>query len=164
MSCVSWNDARAYVEWLSQKTGHRYRLPSASEWEYAAVPAAGDLCAQANVADQSAAERFPGWKTQSCRDGYTEAAPVGSFAANSFGLHDMYGNVFEWTEDCWQDDYRHAAADGSPQQQGNCAERELRGGSWFTAPQYLRRSYRNRFATDYRSTSVGLRIARDIEP
>jgi formylglycine-generating enzyme required for sulfatase activity len=164
MSCVSWQDAQAYAQWLSSKTGHRYRLPSASEWEYAAAPSEGELCAQANVADQTAAERYPGWTVQPCHDGYAQAAPVGTFAANAFGLHDMLGNVFEWTEDCWQDDYARAPANGSAQRQGSCEERELRGGSWFTAPAFVRRSYRNRFEADYRSTSVGLRIARDVDP
>lgn len=164
MSCVSWQDAQAYAQWLSSKTGHRYRLPSASEWEYAAAPADTGLCTQANVADESAAERYPGWQVQACSDGYVEAAPVGSLAPNSFGLHDTLGNVFEWTQDCWQDDYAHAPADGSAQGDGECGEREMRGGSWFTAPGYVRRTYRNHFAQDYRSTSVGMRIVRDMTP
>lgn len=89
---------------------------------------------------------------------------MGSFAANTFGLHDMMGNVFEWTQDCWRDTYANVPADGSAQGGGDCREHEMRGGSWFTAPTYVRRSYRNRFGEDYRSTSVGLRIVRDLSP
>ena len=172
VSCVSWDDAQAYAQWLSQRTGQKYRLPSASEWEYAARAGSATArpwgansdaaCALANVADQSAARTYPGWKVHACRDEYVYSAPVGSFAPNAFGLHDMLGNVFEWTEDCWQDDYAGAPADGSARLQGDCTQRELRGGSWFTAPAYVRSAYRNRFAPDYRSTSVGFRIARDI--
>jgi formylglycine-generating enzyme required for sulfatase activity len=160
VTCVSWNDAKAYVEWLSASTGHRYRLPSASEWEYAARTGPGPLCSQANVADQTAAKLFPGWQAQPCSDGYVYTAPAGSFAPNEFGLRDMLGNVFEWTEDCWQEDYAHVTSDGSPQLQGDCAQREMRGGSWFTAPDYVRTSYRNHFDSDDRSASVGFRVVR----
>jgi len=164
VSCVSWQDAQAYVQWLSSKTGHRYRLPSASEWEYAAQGDGGADCGQANIADATAVERFPGWRTEACSDGYVYTAPVGSFAANRFGLHDMLGNVFEWTEDCWQDDYAQAPGDGAAQLQGDCRQREMRGGSWFTQPAYARSTYRNRFADDFRSSSVGFRIVRDLKP
>jgi formylglycine-generating enzyme required for sulfatase activity len=74
----------------------------------------------------------------------------------------MLGNVFEWVDDCWHDDYRAAPADGSTWQGGDCAYRELRGGSWFTAPSYVRAAFRNRFAAAYRSNSFGFRVARDI--
>jgi sulfatase modifying factor 1 len=172
VTCVSWNDAKAYVGWLSTKTGHRYRLPSASEWEYAAR-AGGEAvqpwgangaaaCATANVADASAAQRYPGWAVFACNDGYVNTAPVGSFKANSFGLNDMLGNVFQWTEDCWHADYTGAPVDGSARSDGDCSEHELRGGSWFSTPAYVRASYRNHFAADYRTSSVGIRLVRDI--
>ena len=174
VGCVSWDDATAYAAWLSKKTGHTYRLPSASEWEYAASaggsPAsalASDLasaCKQANVADQAAAQRYPGWNVLACNDRYVQSAPVGTFAPNAFGLHDMIGNMFEWVQDCWSDSYQGAPSDGSARLQGDCASREMRGGSWFTSPDYLRASYRNRFAHDYRSSSVGFRIVREIDP
>ena len=168
-SCVSWADANAYAQWLSQKTSQPYRLPSAAEWEFAARggssavrPWTGDAnaCSQANVADQTAAQHFPGWTTHACMDTYVQSAPVGSFAANAFGLHDMLGNVFEWVADCWHDDYSGAPDDGSARVDGDCSQHEMRGGSWFTAPDFVRVSYRNRFATDYRSTSVGFRVVR----
>jgi formylglycine-generating enzyme required for sulfatase activity len=172
VTCVSWNDAKAYARWLSAKTGHSYRLPSASEWEYAAraggeavQPWSADgsaACATANVADASAAQRYPGWTVFGCSDGYVYTAPVGSFKANSFGLNDMLGNVFQWTEDCWNADYTGAPIDGSARSDGDCSEHELRGGSWFSTPAYVRASYRNHFAADYRTSSVGIRLVRDV--
>jgi sulfatase modifying factor 1 len=172
VTCVSWNDAKAYAGWLSTKTGHPYRLPSASEWEYAARAGgeavqpwsanASAACAAANVADASAAQRYPGWTVFACNDGYVNTAPVGSFKANSFGLNDMLGNVFQWTEDCWHADYNGAPFNGSARTDGDCSEHELRGGSWFSTPAYVRANYRNHFAADYRTSSVGIRLVRDI--
>jgi formylglycine-generating enzyme required for sulfatase activity/predicted Ser/Thr protein kinase len=174
VTCVSWQDATAYAAWLSQKSGQTYRLPSASEWEYAARGGAdiatpwgrnaGEACRSANVADGAAAKRYPGWAVQPCDDGFVHSAPVGSFSANAFGLRDPLGNVFEWVEDCWFDDYTDAPADGSARSGGACAERELRGGSWFTQPAHVRAQYRNRFAPGYRSNSIGIRLAREIRP
>ena len=174
VTCASWDDAVAYAAWLSQRTGHRYRLPSASEWEYAARAGgeesspwgadADQACLDANVADQSAAKRFPGWNVFPCADHYVNTAPVGSFKANAFGLHDLLGNVFEWAEDCWSNDYAGAPTDGLARVTPGCAEHEMRGGSWFSAPRYVTVSYRNRFAHDYRSSSVGIRLVRAIGP
>jgi formylglycine-generating enzyme required for sulfatase activity len=174
VTCTSWDDAKAYAAWLSAKTGHRYRLPSASEWEYAARagseadhpwnPDGSGACASANVADQSAARRFPGWTVFGCDDGYIYTAPVGSFKASAFGLNDMLGNVFQWTEDCWHEDYKGAPVDGSARTDGDCSEHELRGGSWFTTPAFVRPGYRNHFAANYRTSSVGIRLVRDLAP
>ena len=173
VACVSWRDALDYTIWLSQKTGQHYRLASASEWEYAARagseaprPWSADTsaaCRSANVADLAAAQRYPGWKVHPCNDGYVYSAPVGSFAPNAFGLYDMLGNVFEWVEDCWHPDYRGSPSDGSAWVTGDCSERDLRGGSWFTAPSYVSVAARNRFDEGYRSNTVGFRLARDIE-
>ena len=158
VTCVSWDDAEAYAQWLSRKTGHRYRLPSASEWEYAARAggSAGQpwnsegsgACAYANVADASAARRYPGWSVFGCDDGYVHTSPVGTFKRSSFGLNDMLGNVLQWTEDCWHADYRGAPSDGTAWSDGQCGEHELRGGSWFSSPAFVRASYRNHFAAD----------------
>ena len=174
VTCVSWTDAVAYAQWLSAKSGHRYRLPSASEWEYAARAGGDDVrpwkasaagaCADANVADQSAARRYPGWAVFPCEDGYVNTAPIGSFKANAFGLNDMLGNVFQWTQDCWRDDYAGAPTDGSARRDGDCTEHEMRGGSWFSSPAYVSASYRNHFAADYRTSSVGFRLVREINP
>jgi formylglycine-generating enzyme required for sulfatase activity len=171
--CVSWNDAVAYAEWLSGKTGHKYRLPSASEWEYAARaggtaprPWGSDptgACASANVADHSAEQRYPGWSVFPCDDGYVYTAPVGSFKPNVFGLSDMLGNVLVWTQDCWQTDYTGAPNDGSARETPNCREHEIRGGSWFSSPAVVKASYRNHFVSDYRTSSVGIRLVREME-
>src|SRR5882757_6243646 len=173
VTCVSWRDARDFAAWLSKKTGQKYRLPSDSEWEYAAR--AGSVaprpwkeniesaCTNANVADQSAAQQYPGWKVHPCSDGYVYTAPVGSFQPNAFGLYDMLGNVFEWVLDCWHPDYKGAPADGSAwRANGDCSQRGMRGGSWFTAPSLVSASARNRFEETYRSNSVGFRLVREI--
>ncbi len=171
VSCVSWRDAKDYAAWLSRTTHQTYRLPSASEWEYAAragsaaqVPwtTPAEACSYANVADQTAARHYQGWKVLPCADGFVQSAPVGSFKDNAFGLYDMLGNVFQWTEDCWTDDYQGAPIDGSAQSAGDCTQHELRGGSWFTQPDFVRTSYRNRFDASYRSTSIGFRLIREI--
>jgi formylglycine-generating enzyme len=174
VTCASWSDAKAYAQWLSEQTGQRYRLPSASEWEFAARAGGeavqpwnangSDACANANVADLSAARRYPGWVAFACNDGYVFTAPVGSFKASAFGLNDMLGNVFQWTEDCWTANYKDAPIDGSARADGNCSEHELRGGSWFSSPGYVRADYRNHFATNYRASSAGIRLVRDIAP
>jgi len=174
VTCVSWSDAEAYANWLSTKTGHRYRLPSASEWEYAARagaemsplwgPDGQGACADANVADSSAARRYPGWAVFPCDDGYAYTSPVGAFKANAFGLRDMLGNVLQWTEDCWHGSYAGAPVDGSAWVDGDCAAHELRGASWFSSPSYVRADYRDRFPADYRTSSVGIRLVRDIGP
>ncbi len=172
VTCISWSDAVAYAEWLSAKTGHHYRLPSSSEWEYAAragvdaslpwSPAMQAACEYANVADRSAARRYPKWSVFACKDGYVNTSAVASFKANAFGIYDMLGNVLEWTEDCWHDDYSKAPVDGSARMDGDCAEHELRGGSWFSSPALVRLSYRNHSASGYRSSSVGVRLVRDL--
>lgn len=172
VTCVSWVDAEAYAAWLSSKTGHHYRLPSASEWEYAAR-AGADLaqpwganehaaCAAANVADAAAERRYPGWTVFPCDDGYVYTAPVGAFPANAFGLHDMLGNVLQWTEDCWHESYAGAPVDGSARLDGDCSVHEVRGASWFSAPAYVRTSYRDRFPADYRASTLGIRLVRDV--
>jgi formylglycine-generating enzyme required for sulfatase activity len=172
VTCVSWNDAKAYAEWLSATTGQHYRLPSASEWEYAARTG-GDAaqpwksddsaaCSHANVADKSAAGRFPRLATFSCDDGYVFTAPVGSFKANAFGLNDVLGNVFQWTEDCWAADYIHAPQDGSPRKSGDCSEHEIRGGSWSSDPNFVRANARNHVDSNHRASSFGIRLAREV--
>ncbi len=177
-SCLSWNDAKAYVAWLASKTGKGYRLLAEAEWEYAARartqpgPAPrfifGDdenaICRHGNGADQSAkrSRSFPKYKTfLACDDGYAYAAPVGSFPANGFGLYDMLGNVWEWTEDCWNDSYRGAPTRGSAWMSGDCSQRVLRGGAWDDDPKYLRAADRYWSATGDRGI-MGTRVARPL--
>jgi formylglycine-generating enzyme required for sulfatase activity/predicted Ser/Thr protein kinase len=171
VACVSWQDATDYAAWLSKRAGVTYRLPSASEWEYMARAGSeslpwrkpADACANANAADASAAQRYPGWKTFECTDNYVQTAPVGTFAPNAFGVSDTLGNVFEWVQDCWRDDYALAPHDGSAVQDGDCGQREARGGSWFTTPAFVRPAYRNRFDATYRSSSLGFRLVREVK-
>ena len=122
--CVSWNDAKAYVQWLSQRGVGRYRLPSESEWEYTARAGGsgrysfgdseGMLCQYGNIADRTAKPQFSSWDwAASCDDGALYAALVVVFWPNGFGLHDMHGNVEELTEDCYHDSYAGAPSDGS---------------------------------------------------
>lgn len=165
-TCISWNDAQAYIGWLNKKSGRTYRLLSASEWEYAAKAGSASgadptrACESANVADRSTGVAYPGWDIFDCQDNYVHTSPVGSFQANAFGLHDMIGNVFEWVTDCWNNSYVDAPSDGAAWVDGDCGYRVLRGGSWFTPPGYVRPAFRNRFDSDYRSSSFGFRVAR----
>lgn len=171
-TCISWKDASDYLRWLSDKTGEKYRLLSEAEWEYAALagnasgrtdaPLTAQTCESANVADRSAETVYPGWRIFDCRDRYVHTAPVGSYRANAFGIHDMLGNVFEWVADCWDDTNAETPQDGNSWKGGDCQRRVLRGGSWFTAPEYVRVSFRNRFDADYRSSSFGFRVAKQL--
>jgi formylglycine-generating enzyme required for sulfatase activity len=169
---VSWNDAHAYVEWLSRRTGKNYRLPSEAEFEYALRAGTtsrywwGDGTPQSKVenltgsSDRSQRGRrwtnsFPGY-----RDGYWGPAPIQSFSPNPFGLYDIGGNVSEWVADCWHDNYTRAAHDGSAWVNPGCARRVLRGGSWGSAPEQVRSAYRFGADVATRSGRVGFRVAR----
>ena len=158
--CVSWEDARSYARWLSGKTGKEYRLLSESEWEYAARAGTTTRYYWGNAIGRNRAN------CNGCGSRWDneQTAPVGSFAANGFGLHDMHGNVWEWVEDCWNDDYAGAPSDGSAWESGNCARRVLRGGSWSGDPRYLRAANRGRSDTGFRSGSLGFRVARTLTP
>jgi formylglycine-generating enzyme required for sulfatase activity len=177
VACVSWDDAKAYVEWLGRKTGKGYRLLSESEWEYAAragTTAArywgddrenAEGCGYANTSDQTraGAHNLTRQKTDifMCEDGHVHTAPAGSFKANPFGLHDMLGNVWEWVEDCWHGSYAGAPSDGSAWTAGgNCGQRVLRGGSWINVPRILRAASRVWIGTGYRNFDAGFRVAR----
>ena len=156
--CVSWQDAKSYAGWLSGQTGEAYRLPSESEWEYAARAGTetawywgegeSGQCRYANGADASAKERYSAPRpVASCHDGHVHAAQTGSFMANSWGLHDMLGNVGEWTADCWNDSYAGAPSDGRAWEYGDCSLRVLRGGSWDDPSSDIRAANRFKFAT-----------------
>ena len=169
---VSWEDAHAYLEWLSEETGERYQLLSEAEWEYVARAGTqtarywgeseSEQCEYGNGADIAAlaALAFPDWTPVSCVDGYVHTAPVGSFQPNAFGLYDVLGNVFEWTEDCWELGYSGAPDNGSPWKSGDCSRRVLRGGSWDNEPKILRSGFRG--PDEDRSDKYGFRVARTI--
>ncbi|MBV8520848.1 MAG: formylglycine-generating enzyme family protein, partial [Acetobacteraceae bacterium] len=120
---VSWDNACAYAEWLTQQTGKRYRLPSEAEWEYACR--AGSTTRFSFGDDMARLGEFAWYKDNS--GGQTH--PVGQKRPNAFGLYDMHGNVWEWVEDCWRDSYAGAPTDGSPWISGACRDRVLRGGN-----------------------------------
>lgn len=175
--CVSWDDAKAYAAWLSDTTtGRRYRLPSEAEWEYAARATTTTMrpwgddrdnkagCAYANGADLIAKDKFNNWRTMDCRDGQVYTAPVGSYSANAFKLHDVIGNAWEWVEDCWNDSYEapQRPDDGSVWKNGDCGRRVLRGGSWYINPEYLRSAFRDGFEPDGRFDFLGFRVARTL--
>jgi formylglycine-generating enzyme required for sulfatase activity len=174
---VSWDDAKLYARWLSQKTGKTYRLPSEAEWEYAARAGSStrfffgndskSLCKYANVADESGgqdkrgANGFTTW--QLCNDTYADTAPVGSFKPNAFGLYDMLGNVDEWVEDVWHDNYNGGPADGSAWLSGGDAKIRIgRGGSFFNLEDGVRAAVRFNFRAGSQGTLVGFRIARTL--
>jgi formylglycine-generating enzyme required for sulfatase activity len=162
---VGWDDAKAYVAWLSRKTGKQYRLPSEAEWEYAARAGTatsfsfGDTIttAQANYDASAGAQVSPDQNRQ-------KTMPVGSYPANAFGLHDMHGNVWEWVEDCWSDEYTAVTpADGTPYLGANCTGRVMRGGSWEDYAGELRAAARVGSNTDDPTWSDGFRVARPVE-
>ncbi|TXL72920.1 formylglycine-generating enzyme family protein [Vineibacter terrae] len=152
---VSWDDAQAYVRWLAARCGRPCRLPSESEWEYAAR--AGTQTAY-HWGEPFEAGRANGIDS-GCEWSGTCSSPVGSFAANAFGLHDMHGNVWEWVEDCWNEFYLDAPDDGSPWRAGRCDARVLRGGSWCDPPRLLRAAARNRNSRGFRCNDYGFRVA-----
>lgn len=156
--CVSAEDADAYVQWLSRATGKAYRLPSEAEWEYAAR--AGTTGAHYWGGDGAGACRHAA--TGGC--GLTGTVPVGRFPPNAFGLHDMLGEAWQWTADCWNDSYDGALADGSARFSGNCSLRVARGGAWSTASWALRAAGRDAYRTNYRASDVGFRVARAALP
>jgi formylglycine-generating enzyme required for sulfatase activity len=172
--CVSWDDAAAYAAWLSALTRRPYRLLSEAEWEYAAragKPAArygdGALCAIANVSDRTRAGQHGLSQSESvtapCDDGFVATSPVATFVANAFGLHDMLGNVWEWTADCAHDSYEGAPQDGSVWVDGgDCKQRSNRGGAWADPPWRVRSALREWDPPAGRYVINGIRVARDI--
>lgn len=158
---VSWEDAVDYAKWLSEGTGRRYRLPTESEWEYAAQNRVKDEI-WAGTSEQELLETYAWFNTNST--GRTQ--PVGTRQANGLGLQDMSGNVWEWVQDCWHDDYQYAPTNGSAwleANNGSCGTRVRRGGGWTNAPMSLRSSFRNGYNADSRSIQIGFRLAQDID-
>ncbi len=154
---ISWDDAQSFIGWLNGKTNGNYRLPTEAEWEYAA---------RAGTTTQYSWGYSIGRNRANCNDCGSQwddeqTAPVGSFEANAWGLHDMHGNVWEWVEDCWNDSYHDAPSDGTALTRGNCDLRMFRGGSWRARPVYLRSANRTVGARSYRSSARGFRLAQD---
>jgi formylglycine-generating enzyme required for sulfatase activity len=155
---VSWDDAQQYLAWLSRRTGKLYRLLSEAEWEYAARAGSdkpyswGDDMGKGTCAGCGSE-----WDDK-------QTAPVGSFAANAFGLYDMHGNVWEWVQDCYYDNYNEAPTDGSARVSGECSYRVIRGGSWSYDPRPLRAAVRKWLSSDGRGNILGFRVGRTLTP
>ena len=165
MSRVSWKNAQSFVAWLSDVTGDAYRLPTEAEWEYAARARTSTAYSWGDKMEVNRANCVEGlWPGPGCRDPWYGISPVGSFAPNGFGLHDMHGNVWEWVEDCWNGSYSGSPVDGSAWLRGNCGRRVMRGGSHNNLPGTLRSANRDNNPTDLRSDQIGFRVARTIDP
>jgi formylglycine-generating enzyme required for sulfatase activity len=179
--CVSWDDAKAYVDWLAKSTGKAYRLPSETEWEYAARGGTttprywgsrdsqeGEplslACDNANVYDASAVATLAlPVPNAACTDRRTFTSPAGSYKSNAFDLVDAIGNAREWLEDCWTTSYRGRPADGRAWTWGGgCEQRGVRGGSWATRPSQSRSAARGAEPQGLRQSDLGVRVARDL--
>jgi formylglycine-generating enzyme required for sulfatase activity len=156
---VSWNDAEAYAQWLSQQTTKHYRMPTEAEWEYAARAGTETSYWWGN-------EEKPG-VANSGRDRFADqpTQPVGSLRPNPFGLYDTAGNVWEWVADCWHGNYHGSPADEAAWKIGSddCNYRVIQGGAWYIALGNLRASFRNRSKAVERNDDIGFRLARDLD-
>jgi formylglycine-generating enzyme required for sulfatase activity len=172
--CVTWDDAQAYLAWLSQQTGKPYRLLTEAEWEYAARAGAAaaypwgasdaGACRAANGADTSVRDEswYPAeWWTLPCSDGRVLTAPVGSYGANGFGLFDMIGNAWEWVADCYRASYDGAPTDGTAVD-SDCSDRVTRGGSWSNNQWALRSASRRWVQPGVILADHGFRVAQDL--
>lgn len=159
---VSWEDAKAYAEWLSQATGKRYRLPTESEWEYAARSGSKQKV-WAGTSEESQLGEYAIF----FKNSQTRTAEVGGKNENGLGFYDLSGNVWEWVEDCWHDNYQGAPEDGLAwleKNGGDCSQRVIRGGAWRDNPVFLRSSSRIRSrAVNRYDNGIGFRLAQDIE-
>ena len=171
---VSWNDAQSYLSWLSQRTGKHYRLSSEAEFEYALRARSATRYSWGDGNPEKVLGNFTGEGDRSpskrswtrafphYSDGFWGPAPVRTFPADAFGLFDMEGNVSEWVEDCWHDNYVRAPRDSEAWVNPGCERRVVRGGSWGSDPDQVRSAFRTAAPADTRSARVGFRVARDL--
>lgn len=165
---VSWDDAVAFARWLSEKGNGTFLLPTEAQWEYGVrgngseiFPWGNDAelaCAYANVADRTALALWPSWTIVDCDDRHAVSTPAGTFAANSFGLYDMTGNVWEWCRDAWKDQAYRREAVTDPVVEAEEGQRVARGGSWGDAAIALRSSYRRNYNPDLEDEVLGFRL------
>ncbi len=184
VTCVSWDEARTYVEWLSTTTGHKYRLPSEVEWEYAARAGTSaarsfsspdpltelwlaEVCDHANVYDIDALESYApsllNRRHATCHDGAVGLMASGHYAPNAFALVDLIGNAREWVQDCQTTSRRGAPFDGRAWEWSGCGLRGIRGGSFLSAPSVARSAARERAPAGMRAFDLGFRVVRDVE-
>ncbi len=163
---VSWNDAQQYVNWLSNRTGRAYRLPSESEWEYAARAGSTGRFNTGPCARTDQANFRGNTPAQGCSAGInrSRSLPVASFAPNDHGLYDTHGNVWEWVQDCWNGGYVGAPTDGRPWTTGDCGSAVSRGGAWIAVGSAQRLANRNSAPRGDRVSTRGFRVARSISP
>lgn len=159
---VSWDDIQTYIAWLNKKTSKTYRLPSEAEWEYAARAGTTTRFSSGTCITTAQANFFGRRPSEGCPKGeYREkTVEVGSFAANPFGLFDLHGNVWEWTQDCWTGSYTGAPSDGVARGDGDCGRRVARGGSWADDGVNLRAANRENFPSHVDYNGVGFRLSR----
>jgi formylglycine-generating enzyme required for sulfatase activity len=163
---VNWQDAKAYVTWLSARTGKRYRLLSESEREFVAragttTPFWWGSTISAGQANYNGTYAYAAGSKGEYRQG---TVPVDAFEPNPWGLYQVHGNVWEWTEDCWNDSNSGHPGNGSPRTSGDCGRHVVRGGSWYNIPAWLRAAHRYWYATDIRLPVVGFRVVRASNP
>ena len=152
---VTWTDAMDYARWLSAVTGKRYRLPSEAEWEYAARGGAQAEDVKIGRGQGNCDDCGTPWDNK-------RVAPVGRFPPNGYGLYDMLGNAWEWTLDCWVDNYRGAAPDGLARANGDCSRRVLRGGGYKDGRDSSRAANRNKDPITDRDPDNGFRVVREL--
>jgi formylglycine-generating enzyme required for sulfatase activity len=168
VTSITWHEATEYAAWLSKLTGRRFRLPTEAEWEYAARGGTGGrnywgddpdaACRNANGADQTAKQQWHDWTVTECNDGYKVSAPVGSFAANSYGIHDIMGNAWEWTNDWYDAEYYFESPRKNPPGPATGRLKIPRGGGWLNASECVRVADRNGFDPDFSILFLGFRL------
>jgi formylglycine-generating enzyme required for sulfatase activity len=167
---VSWTDAKAYVDWLSKKTGAAYRLPSEAEWEYAARGCAKPCEATPFWFGAEISKARANYDWRYSYEGSPKAAaarrtvPIDAGEANPFGLLHVHGNVREWVEDCWNDSLAGLPKDGTARTTGDCRSRVVRGGSWADEPKDVRTAKRTWEVVGERRAQIGFRVARTFAP
>ena len=162
---VSWKDAQEYVKWLSVQTGAQYRLPTEAEWEYVARAGTTTPFHTGETTSTDQANYDGNHAYGDGRKGVyrKRTTPVGTFGENPWALRDVHGNVWEWTEDCWNDNYMGTPVDGGAWETGDCEWRVARGGSWINKPRLLRSASRFRYTAGRRNDILGFRVARTLE-
>lgn len=174
--CVSWRDATAFTAWLAGKTGKPYRLLSSTEFEYAARAGtrgpwfwgsdSAKACDYANVADDNWRRLYSFGPPFACNDGWERTAPVATYKPNPWGLHDMLGNAWEWTEDCFHERLDQMPTDGSAWREangGDCSARTPRGGAWASGTDWLKAVSQSRDPAEYHSQLLGFRVAMTVK-